>query len=101
MDTGYFSQYLRYAIKWSNYDTVSYLLHDIGIDPSLNDQKTLQLVCKYGNLDLLEYLLSNKRIDLNSDGTNKCLRIDVEHKQTNTFERLLMDLRTSPTPQQI
>ncbi len=92
---------LTYAIRIGNAEFVSQLL--VRVDPGVSHNLALMLACRNGNLEIVNVLLADPRVNPNDrcntdgEGLKTAIICAVEENRTDVLRSLLNDGRCDPT----
>ena len=86
------SEALATATIYERTDAVRYILYDLKVDPSYNENEALMYAAENGNVELLMLLLADPRVDP-SDQNYRAIRDAAKNKHTNILKLLLADER--------
>jgi ankyrin repeat protein len=88
-----YKQYLtlKYLVKWNMLSVIIHLFNS-GIDPSILNNHAIRYACKYGHIELLNYLLTIKTVDPTARGS-QALEFAIENNDENIISILTKDGR--------
>ena len=67
------------------------------IDPSFDDNTALELATKKGEIEIVDFLLKDSRVDPSNNGNQNILWAAVDRGHASVVKRLLKDPRVDPT----